>query len=417
MQSDVEVTYKCPQRKIMRMKDLPETKRQAVQPIVDPKAIEQVRTLLRNRSRDLLLFNLALETGLPANEMLQLLVKDLNGLQVGDEIPVSPARGHRHGPVKLGPKTQETFQRYVSETSPRLDDYLFKSRKGNGPLSLSSASRLVSSWFENAGLREMSGFLSLRKTWEVHRLSHAAKKEDPLPLGREQASYSVNLIQPISAQELAYKQLESAIVTARIKPGERLVTQELARQMGVSRIPIREAIGRLEARNFVTVQPNKGIIVNELSEKNLREILEIRLMLELSASAKAVSRGDSSTVHRLENFNMQYMHARAKNDADEALRVNQEFHFAIYREAGMPILLSMIETLWNQVSPYYHLMFRQTLFRDPETGHDHHQKMIEGMRGKDSQKVSHWLKVDLVESTEFVISVMRSMKNESPKRM
>ena len=76
----------------------------------------------------------------------------------------------------------------------------------------------------------------------------------------------------------------------------------------------------------------------------------------------------------------------------------------------MPILLSMIQNLWNQVSPYYHIMFRQTLFHDPHTGNVYHKKIIEGMAAKNPHKVSKWLKTDLVDSTKFVISVMRSMQ-------
>ena len=76
----------------------------------------------------------------------------------------------------------------------------------------------------------------------------------------------------------------------------------------------------------------------------------------------------------------------------------------------MPILLSMIQNLWKQVSPYYHIMFRQTLFHDPLTGSTTHKKIIEGMAGKNPRKVSKWLKKDLVNSTDFVIGVMRSIQ-------
>ena len=82
----------------------------------------------------------------------------------------------------------------------------------------------------------------------------------------------------------------------------------------------------------------------------------------------------------------------------------------------MPILLSMIQNLWNQVSPYYHIMFRQTLFLDPQTGRSYHKKIIEGMAANDPQIVSKWLEIDLSESTDFVINVMRSMQAGAEKR-
>jgi DNA-binding GntR family transcriptional regulator len=76
----------------------------------------------------------------------------------------------------------------------------------------------------------------------------------------------------------------------------------------------------------------------------------------------------------------------------------------------MPILLPMIQNLWDQVSPYYHLMFRQTVFHDPQTGREYHKKMIDAMADRDPKKVNKWLKIDLVETTEFVIGVMRKIR-------
>ncbi|HHE73505.1 MAG TPA: GntR family transcriptional regulator, partial [Desulfobacteraceae bacterium] len=103
-------------------------------------------------------------------------------------------------------------------------------------------------------------------------------------------------------------------------------------------------------------------------------------------------------------------------ELERALSVNREFHFAIYREAGMPLLFPMIQNLWDQVSPYYHLMFRQTLFADPRTGPRYHKKIIQSLAAKDPQKASKWLKTDLVESAEFVASVMRSIQAEKDDR-
>lgn len=386
-----------------------------VQPLPSLQDIDQIRSLIRSKVRDLLLFDIAVETGITASRLLRLKVKDLRGLDVGDPLISLNGELYRKEFVTLGLRTHETFKRYLKEINPKLDDFLFKSRKGSGPLSISSASRMVSSWYKDAGLKGLSGLLSLRKTWELYYrpLAKGKKKEDTKGTV---SSYKVNSIRAQTVQELVYKELEHAIVTARIKPGERLVTEELARQMGISRIPIREAIGRLEARNFLKIQPKKGTLVNELSERKLKEILEIRLLLELPAARKAAIAATKDTVETIERLNSQYVSAQQKNDADRALSVNREFHFTIYRGANMPILLSMIQNLWDQVSPYYHLMFRQTLFHDPHTGRAYHQKIIDGITENDPHMVSKWLKIDLTESTDFVMNVIRSMKTKEPDR-
>jgi DNA-binding GntR family transcriptional regulator len=381
-------------------------------PIPSLTDVDRVRRAIVPNIRDLLLFNLAVETGVAANQLLSLYVKDLAGLNVGEKISVLSGKQDRNDPVVMGQQTHETFQHYLQTNRPMADELLFKSRKGNGALSLSSASRLASGWFDQVGLKGMSGFLSLRKTWEMYYQPSAKEKNgNSSSLGSEPA-YSAKVIQTSTTQELVYKELEHAIVTARIKPGEKLITEKLAQQMGVSRIPVREAIGRLAARDFVTIQPNKGVTVNELSEKNLKEILKIRLMLELPAAKQATLNMKDGLLNRLAELTDQYLKAHSAHNANDLLKVNYDFHFTIYREARMPILLSIIKNLWKQVSPYYHIMFRQTLFLDPKSGPDYHQKVIDGMKNRDPEAVCHWIKVDLVEAAEFVMGVMRSMKSE-----
>jgi len=386
-----------------------------VKPIDNSKNYDLIRKLIQSKTRDLLLFDLAIETGAHAKQLLRLQVSDLHGLKVGDRVPSLLNKEDKNKPAILGLKSHEAFERFMAQKKPRLEDFLFKSRKGDGPLSLSSASRLVSGWYKQVGMNGMNGLLSLRKTWE-HNQDQANRKQQMIKAEDIAAiSYTANIIQTKTAQELVYRELEQAIVKGRLRPGEKLVTEKLARQMGTSRIPVREAIGRLEARNFVKVEPKKGVRVSELSEKNLKEILAIRLLLELEAASKGTLRSNEGTLQRLRKINSQYTDAQAKNDADEALRINEEFHFTIYRQAQMPILFSMIQNLWNQVSPYYHIMFRQTLFHDPKTGSISHRKIIEGMAEKDPLKVSKWLKTDLVDSTDFVIGVMRSIQTGESK--
>lgn len=380
-----------------------------VKPIDNSQDIDRVRELIRSKTRNLLLFDLAVETGAPAKQLLCLKVGDLYELKVGDRMQTLLNRGSRNKPAVLGSRSHKTFGQFIAEKKRKREDFLFRSRKGNGPLSLSSASRLASGWFKQAGLHGLNGLLSLRKTWELNQDQVFLKQQAIKAEKTTETTYVANSIQTKTAQELVYNELEQAIIKGRLKPGEKLITEKLARQMGTSRIPVREAIGRLEARNFVKIQPKKGVRVSELSEKNLKEILKIRLLLELEAAVKATPRTHENTLQKLKKINSEYADAQTKNDADEALRINEKFHFTIYREAQMPILLSMIHNLWKQISPYYHIMFRQTLFNDPRTGSISHKKIIEGMAEKNPLKVSKWLKKDLVDSTDFVIGVMRSI--------
>lgn len=395
----------------MLNENAPLKKAHSIKSISDPRDIERLRVLLNSRPRDLLLFDLIIETGISAKQLLGLKIKDLYGIEVGGKLPFLPGKSDTRSSVNMSHRLFQTFGRYMSEVKPALDDYIFKSRKGSGPLSRSSASRLVRGWFDKAGISSMSGLSSLRKTWaDQHGRSSLKEKEkeqgQKIFPGKD-STYHLDTIKASTLQELVYKKLEKAIVSGHIKPGKQLFAEELARQMGVSRIPVREALGRLEARNFITIKPQKGAIVNLLSMKKLREILEVRFLVELPAAKKAAVQRSEDTLISLELLNDQYLSARRNNDSDELLRVNKEFHFTIYHESRMPILLTMIENLWNQVSPYYHIMFRQTELSDPLTGLNYHRKMLEEIRKRNPEEVSRWLRRDITESTDFVINVFK----------
>ena len=144
-------------------------------------------------------------------------------------------------------------------------------------------------------------------------------------------------------QEVVYKALESAILSGYIRPGERIVTKEIAQRLAVSKIPVREALRRLEAGGLISTKPNCGSTVAELSKENLKEILQIRINLECMAAQRAATSDGSDLVDRLNTYHQEYSVARASNIADRLLQSNKKFHHTLYQAAQMPILLNMIE--------------------------------------------------------------------------
>ncbi|MEJ2024736.1 MAG: GntR family transcriptional regulator, partial [Deltaproteobacteria bacterium] len=144
------------------------------------------------------------------------------------------------------------------------------------------------------------------------------------------------------------------------EPGQKLVAEELSRQMGVSRIPIREAFGRLASRMLIRKTPQKGAVVTELSESNIREIQQLRLMLEVPAARKAAEHVSEEALNHLKAANQRYIDAWERFDADNLLLANKHFHCTLYKQANMPILMHLIDHVWSLLSPYYHIIFRQT---------------------------------------------------------
>ncbi|MBS7780153.1 GntR family transcriptional regulator, partial [Acidovorax sp. CCYZU-2555] len=105
-----------------------------------------------------------------------------------------------------------------------------------------------------------------------------------------------------SAHEQAYHHLSHAIRMGHMKPGERLVADDVANAIGMSRMPVREALRRLASEGLLVMPPNRGAIVRELSEAEVVEVFEMRAVLEGLAAAMAVRRCTPGDIADLEDL-------------------------------------------------------------------------------------------------------------------
>lgn len=373
------------------------------QPLSPAFAPEQIRILLKGQHRNLLLLELLLMTSATLPRLAALQAGELKYLAVGDMLPASLRTAKHPWPV-FTRTMQKSLQDMVQEKSLADTDLVFQSNKGTASLSITSISRLVRSWLEATGQRQGGGIRELRG------LSYAQqekKEQQAVPVLHE-----LPRIEARTRQEIVFTALEQAIIAGKIPPGEKLSTEKIARQMGVSRIPVREAMGRLEARGFITTRSRKGSVVNELSRAGLKEILSIRLLLECEAVEKAAYLVKEETLEELQQINRLFAVFREKNDADELLRANRKFHFLAYQDAHSPVLLELINQLWDRVSPYYNIMFRQSLTTHPNAGVDYHEQLITALRLRKSQEAKKWLRADLVRSAEFVLELFDLTSNQ-----
>jgi len=368
--------------------------------------LDRIRAHLTAKPRDLLLFELALETEVPVQDLLRLKVEDVKDLNIGDELLLPGLSGKLEGNPVINPEIYHAINKFIKETRPLDNDYLFKSRKGNKALSVPSVSRIIRGWREETGLNQFNGLpglrLAQRRSRETNKTTFDANREKPQKI--------LPKVQNLTIQEKVYKELEKAILSGKIPPGQRLVTEVIARMMDVSRIPVREAMGRLEARGIITTRPKWGRVVNELSRENLKEILELRLLLEPKAAAKAALQANDDFLTRLEQAHTVFARARTGSDTSQLLQTNREFHFLIYKQANSPMLLEIIGQLWDKVSPYYHIMFHQSLLPPPLIGIDYHDHILDSMMHRDVEEVQRWLTADLTDSTKFILKLFDAYK-------
>jgi DNA-binding GntR family transcriptional regulator len=150
--------------------------------------------------------------------------------------------------------------------------------------------------------------------------------------------------------EKAFISLHQAILTGKLRPGERIPIEELASALEMSPMPVREAIRRLDALGLVENVPHKGARITELSITDLREIYEARLSLEPLAIARAAQRFTDEDTARA-NAMLSAMRAAAAGSV-ELWRAHSELHLTLYRAARSAWMLRVIQPLWESSERY-----------------------------------------------------------------
>lgn len=382
--------------------------KRAFEPIRKQDDIERIRSGLRNKTRDLLLFDLAVQTGIGMKKLLQLKVRHLAGIPVGGEITAIKNIAGKSDYVMTN-VIHETFQSYLAELKPKQNDYLFKSNKGNQPLKLSSVSNMIKGWFVSANIKGTFGAISLRKTWEYHHTNTVHTNEVSSTPGLEEIFAP---IQTPSAQKIVYNKLISAIISGKIPPGTRLTTTEISKSFNVSHAPVRVALNWLEAKGFIEAQKKKGSIVKELSIEELHEIIKIRIILETAAMKLAYKVCTEETLEALETIIKRLKSAYTFEEIDP---LNREFHLTLYRDANMPLLVKIIADLYDRFSPYAAVSHAR-MGAIPEHGGDklpfdfYHIKILEGLRKKNLKEILKYLTIKVNRATLITEERLKEIK-------
>jgi len=362
--------------------------------------LQKIKDQLKNKPRDLLLFDFLTQTKLPVIALMKMKRVDIENIQPGERLVMGTEKEEGTRNYFIPETLHESLKRFLEEERPSTDDYLFSSRKGKGPLTLQSVSRMVRGWFSQIGVERAGGIRFLRKQSAGHHEYYPKSNT-------KEAVPAVPILKPvhvITAQEQVLNELENAILSGRIAPGERLLPEDIACQMNVSRMPVREAIGRLEARGLIHTQRKGFHIVSGLSKSNLEEISEIRLMLEPAAARFAALLSSDAAVGELSSIFRKLVQANARYEVDEILRLNKEFHFTIYRESAKPMLHQLIGIMWEKISPYFHIMMRNLKEYDQTFDSELHAKMLEAMEKRDPEEVCRWVKRDIQHAAKSVMS-------------
>lgn len=153
-------------------------------------------------------------------------------------------------------------------------------------------------------------------------------------------------------RDVVFNTLRQAILRGEMEPGERLMEIQLASKLGVSRTPIREAIRKLELEGLVVMIPRRGAEVAHITEKDMKDVLEVRAALEELAATLACNNITPEKISELKMANKRFEAAIVSKDVVDIVDADVHFHDIIYSMTGNQRLIQIINNLREQMYRY-----------------------------------------------------------------
>ena len=161
----------------------------------------------------------------------------------------------------------------------------------------------------------------------------------------------LEVVKRATLKDQSYAGLRRALISGRFEPGAQVTIKQLADQLGAGVMPVREAVQRLVAEGALAALPTGRIYVPRLTREAFEEIVELRLMLEPLAAAKAAARCPAGLPDQLAAVQAEMDAAVDQGGSEGVLWANYRFHFGIYAESGSRVLEDHIESLWLRAGP------------------------------------------------------------------
>lgn len=209
----------------------------------------------------------------------------------------------------------------------------------------------------------------------------------------------------VSRVDWVYGELQTAIITGVLTPGTQLRHQELSEAYGVSLIPIREAIRKLEMERLVESIPNRGARVAPISLDDLEDAYTTRMAIEGEALRKAVANIEPAHLTQLRSWREQ-MVSKVRGEDSAFYDLHRQLHFKIYELAGSDWLLHTIDILWRHTERYRHLAARMKPF--VEVNDDLHGHILDAIGVGDTEGAVRALHQDLRRTADLVGGAYKS---------
>ena len=208
-----------------------------------------------------------------------------------------------------------------------------------------------------------------------------------------------------NASVAATELIRQAILDGRLEPGSRLKEEELARELGISRTPVREALLMLQAEGLIETTPNRGAVVRTHDADDLIDLYQLRALLEGYAAGQAATRISEADLIVLEESSDRF-DAIAGDDVRELVRENMLFHSTIHAAAESPRLSGMIRRVIELP-----LVYKSYVWYSPDqkriSAH-YHRQITNAMRARDGDRAEHLMREHVFEARDLLVAKVGS---------
>lgn len=217
--------------------------------------------------------------------------------------------------------------------------------------------------------------------------------------------FEVTMNEYLPLRDVVFNTLRRAILRGELKPGERLMEIQLANKLGVSRTPIREAIRKLELEGLVIMIPRKGAEVAEITEKSLRDVLEVRCALEELAVQLACDRIQKEELRELHEAAERFRDILGSDDITQIAQADEAFHDVIFIATGNERLIQLLNNLREQMYRY-RIEYLKKKDCYPQLLAEH-QTIIEAIEGHDKEKATEITNIHINNQVNTVAGTLR----------
>lgn len=205
--------------------------------------------------------------------------------------------------------------------------------------------------------------------------------------------------------------LEKMIMDGQLEPGEHLVQTEIAAKFGVSRLPVRDALKILEKRDLAVNLPRKGVIVRPVTVSEIKDLYELRLVLEGYVFTVSLPRLTEDDIHEAESIIKEQESIEKEDDFQRLLAIDERFHRIFWSKCQNKEFERIMVGLWNRIRVIR--TFDRVTPNWRNVSASNHRKIIQAVREKDSEKARKFLEIAIIRARDEIIMNVEARERKS----